>query len=290
MNPVVWANGHLQRSDAAIISATDHGLTVGDGVFETMLVTDRMPFALTRHLARLHYSAERMSLTGLDDALVREAIDTVIDSGGDAINRLRVTVTSGPGPMSSVRGDGPLSVVVVGVHGPRPRECRVVRVPWVRNERSPLAGVKSTSYGENAVMAQYARERGADEVLMANTYGNLCEGTASNVFVERDDEILTPSLASGCLAGVTRGLALEWGSRAGLPVRVAVPGELGMSVLDQAVDGRAHLAVTSSTRGVQHVASLDGRVLRPGALLRRLSAVYELNAERDPDPVLPRPA
>ena len=284
MNPIVWAGGALRAPGEAVVTATDHGLTVGDGAFETLTVRDGRPFALTRHLARLRYSADRLGLAGLDTDQVRAGLDAVMEAGAGSLTRLRVTVTSGEGPMSSARGEGPLTVIVTGGQAPRPRVCHAVRAPWKRNERSPLAGVKSTSYAENAIMAAYAREKGADEAIVANTHGNLCEGTATNVLVERGGEILTPPLASGCLPGITRGLALEWGANAGMPIRVTAPGELSMAVLDEAIAGDAHVAVTSSTRGVQHVASLDGHDLGAGPLLRRLSALFELNAERDGDP------
>ncbi|WP_297084771.1 aminotransferase class IV [uncultured Demequina sp.] len=287
MNPIVWVGGSLREPGQPVIAATDHGFTVGDGVFETLAVRDGVPFALSRHLARLAYSADRIGLPAPDGGAIREGIAAVLDAGTGSVSRLRVTVTSGDGPMGSARGDGPPTVVVTGVDALRPRQCRAVRAPWKRNERSAIAGVKSTSYAENAVIVEYARSKGADEAILANTYGNLCEGTASNVFVEVGGEIVTPPLASGCLAGITRGLALEWAVRAALPVRVAAPGELTMAVLDQAIAGEAHLAVTSSTRGVQHVSSLDGTDLAPGQLLRELSAVYELRAERETDPPVP---
>lgn len=285
MNPIVWSDGALRAPDEPVITALDHGFTVGDGAFETLTVRDGGVFALTRHLARLKYSAERLGMATPDPEFVRQGITDVMQAGN--VTRLRVTVSSGEGPAGYARGDGPPTVVVTGTAGMRPRVCHAVRSPWTRNERSPLAGVKSISYGENAVMAAYARSRGADEVIIANTRGNLCEGTGTNIFVERDGEIVTPPLASGCLAGITRGLALEWGATAGMSIRVAAPGELTMGVLDDAVANHAHLAVTSTTRGVQHLTSLDGHELSPGPLLRRLSALFELNAERTPDP-LPR--
>ena len=288
MTIVVWAGGSLRDPDEAIVSSLDHGLTVGDGIFETMTVRDGRVFAPTRHLARLAYGADRMGFGAIDTDALRGAVDEVMKAGRGAVTRLRITVTSGPGPMGSARGDGPLTTVVVGIDAARPRMCHAVRAPWRRNERGALTGVKSTSYAENAVMVAYARDKGGDEAIVANTQGHLCEGTATNVFLERAGEIVTPPLASGCLAGITRGLALEWGAMAGLPVRATAPGELTMSVLDEVIAGDAHLAVTSSTRGVQHVSTLDGHALEPGPLLRKLSAQFELRAEAEPDPGLPR--
>ncbi|MFV0633548.1 aminotransferase class IV [Demequina sp.] len=287
MNAVVWAGGTLRDPGEPVIVATDHGFTVGDGVFETLGIDGGVPFALSRHLARLAYSASRMGIAVPDRTTIEGAIREVLDAGQGRLTRMRITVTSGDGPMGSARGDGPPTLVVTALTARRPRVCHAVRAPWSRNERGALTGIKSTSYAENAVMVEYARSKGADEALVANTHGNLCEGTATNVFIERGGELLTPPLASGCLAGITRGLALEWGAQAGLPVRVTAAGELPMSVLDEVIAGRAHLAVTSSLRGVQHVSSLDGHELTPGPLLRRLSATYELRAERDRDPVVP---
>ena len=85
----------------------------------------------------------------------------------------------------------------------------MVVVPWPRNERSAVAGLKTTSYAENVVALAHATERGAGEAIFANLAGNLCEGTGSNVFVGVDGRLVTPPLSSGCLAGITRELVLE---------------------------------------------------------------------------------
>src|SRR5690606_6813863 len=123
-----------------------------------------------------------------------------------------------------------------------------------------------------------ATRLGADEALLANTVGALCEGTGSNVFVERDGELLTPALSTGCLAGITRELVLEWSAQAGLPVREAGPDELPFSVLDQVSTGQVQLALSGSVRTVVPVVSLDGAPVPVGALTR---AVAELYARRE---------
>ena len=88
--------------------------------------------------------------------------------------------------------------------------AKVVVVPWTRNERAATAGLKTTSYADNVVALAHAKARGATEALLMNTAGLLCEGTGSNVFVVLDGELVTPPLSSGCLAGVTRALVIEW--------------------------------------------------------------------------------
>ena len=124
-------------------------------------------------------------------------------------------------------------------------------MPWTRNERSAVAGLKTTSYAENVVAVEYAHQRGASEGLFANTRGELCEGTGSNVFLVVGGRILTPPLASGCLAGVTRALVIEWCG--------AEEATLSMSDLAAADE----VFLTSSTRDVHPVSALDGRAL-PG--------------------------
>jgi branched-chain amino acid aminotransferase len=100
--------------------------------------------------------------------------------------------------------------VVADVMQPSPAATSVATVRWPRNERGALAGLKTTSYAENVVALADAKARGASEAIFANLAGHLCEGTGSNVFYVVDGELRTPTLASGCLAGVTRALVIEW--------------------------------------------------------------------------------
>lgn len=248
----VWLNGKMLEPAQATVSVLDHGLTVGDGVFETMKVVGGVPFARRRHLRRLHRSASLLGLTVdvSDDELI-EATTAVCAAGGPTVARLRITVTGGLGPLGSGRDGGPATVVVVAGPGDAwPATTTVATVPWVRNERSAVTGVKSTSYAENVRALAVAHAAGASEAIMANTVGVLCEGTGSNVFVARNGELLTPSLASGCLAGITRELVLELGH--------------GREVDDLTIEdlARADEAfLTSSTRDVHPIAAMDGRPL-----------------------------
>ena len=278
---VVWVDGALIPEHERAISALDHGLTVGDGAFETCTLVAGRVFALTRHLRRLEHSLRGIGLPDDVEPRVVEGVDAVLAAAGSLSGRLRITVTSGAGPFGSARGSARPTVIVTAAPSVMAAEGRAVRSPWVRNERSAVAGLKTISYVDNVVALADARARGGDEALLANTVGELCEGTMSNVFVERGGELLTPPLGSGCLAGITRELVLEWGAEAGLPVREAAPGELPFTVLDDVAAGGGHLAVTSSGRNLQPVTWLDGVTLRPGPLTLRVRALFErLAAER----------
>ncbi|MDX3852648.1 aminodeoxychorismate lyase [Streptomyces sp. AK02-01A] len=271
----IWVNGGLETAESARVSVLDHGMTVGDGIFETVKTVQGRPFALTRHLDRLARSARGLGLPEPDLDEVRRACTAVLDANPMELGRLRVTYTGGLSPLSSDRGDqGPTLVVAVGERNRRPDTTAVITVPWTRNERGALAGLKTTSYAENVVALARAHERGASEALFANTVGQLCEGTGSNVFVVLDGELHTPPLASGCLAGITRALAVEWtGAR---------ETELPLDVLERADE----IFLTSSLRDVQAVHRVDGRELpgAPGPLTGKAMRVFEERSGADLDP------
>jgi branched-chain amino acid aminotransferase len=245
-------NGDLVPEASARVSPFDHGLLTGDGVFETLLARDGTVFAVRRHLERLARSAAALGLPLPSADVLRTALRQVMKGNGLTDARLRITVTGGPSPLGSDRGAGPTTAIVAaGALTVWPPTTAVVLAPWPRNERSPLAGVKSTSYAENVVALDWARERDAGEALLANTVGNLCEGTGSNVFVVLEGRLVTPPLSSGCLAGVVRSLLVE----AGLAQEEDVPIP-ALADVEEAF-------VTSSTREVQPIDRLDGRDLRP---------------------------
>jgi branched-chain amino acid aminotransferase len=273
----VWLDGRLVAADAATVSVFDHGLTVGDGVFETLKVIGGRPFALRRHIERLHRSATGLGLSvPIGDDRLRAATDEVLAAAGVDAGRLRITLTGGPAPLGSGRGDGaPTLVLAVAAVEPWEPDTAAVTVPWPRNERSATAGIKTTSYADNVVALAEARRVGATEAILANTAGDLCEGTGSNVFVVVGGRLLTPSLMSGCLAGVTRALVLE-------AIDGADEDDLPLAVLGDADE----VWLTSSTRDVQPLHMLDGRRL-PGAegpvARRAMAAIADLQA-RDLDP------
>lgn len=271
----IWLNGGLQDLDSARVSVLDHGLTVGDGIFETVKAVAGRPFALTRHLDRLARSARGLGLPEPDLDEVRRACAAVLDANPMALGRLRVTYTGGLSPLGSDRGDqGPTLVVALGEAGRRPDSTAVITVPWTRNERGALTGLKTTSYAENVVALARATEQGATEALFANTVGQLCEGTGSNVFVVLDGEIHTPPVSSGCLAGITRALTVEWTG--------AHETDLPLDVLDRADE----VFLTSTLRDVQGVHRVDDRQLpgAPGPVTAKAMRVFEERAGNDLDP------
>ena len=153
--------------------------------------------------------------------------------------------------MSSDRGTSGPTILVASqaIQRPGPTSA-IVTVPWVRNERSAVAGLKTTSYAENVRALAYAKERGGSEAIFANTVGNLCEGTGSNIFCVYDGELVTPTLESGRPGRRHRAL---WSSRGSARVERDVP----LERLFEADE----IFLTSTTRDVQAIHRVDDRDL-----------------------------
>lgn len=275
-----WLDGEvLESPERAAVSVLDHGLVVGDGVFETIAVVDGRPFAPTAHLLRLAKSAEGLGIGAPDLDLLREGIAATLVGQDLTFGRIRITVTSGIGPLGSPRGAGPLTHVVVTEPAERPPAVSsIVTVPWTRNERGALVGLKTTSYAENALMVEYAKARGASEAIMANSRGDLCEGTGSNIFYVVDGQLVTPTLASGCLAGVTRALALRW-----------LADELDVVERDAPIEvlrDADEVILVGTTRNIQAIGRVDDCELEaPGPVTRQAQQIWERRIVEDADPL-----
>lgn len=264
-----YLNGKLVPERTAKVSVLDRGLLLGEGVFETMRAYDGRIFALDRHLDRLRHGADVLGLTmpfglraGLEELLIANKLR-------DA--RVRLTVTSGPGGPGLLGRDVEPTVVALAhpmedTGGPK----TAIILPMRKYAAASLVGVKTISYGENLIGRKMAAEGGVDEGIFLNTDGDVCEGTASNVFLIRYGELYTPGVGSGCLPGITREVALECAPAAGL-----TPHEGSISPIDLAQAEEAFL--TSSTREIMPLVAVDGRPIgdgSPGEATARLHDAY----------------
>lgn len=247
----VWIDGDLVDSSDAHVPALSVGVLTGTGVFESMKVVDRDAFALRRHLRRLGSSAALVGISLPGDDVLRGAVRSVLDATADA-TRVRITVCGAP-----VGNDRPTVFVHAEHTSPWAPTSHIITSPWVRNERAASTGAKTTSYVDNVLAMRHARQAGADEAILCDTRGFLSEGTASNVFLSIDGRLCTPSLANGCLGGMTRELLCEL---------VEVDEREDLSIVD--LRRADEVFVTSSTRDVHPVATIDGQpvTLVPGPL------------------------
>ncbi len=265
----VWIEGRLVEAHEATVAAVSPGVQVGLGVFESLGVVDGVAFALTRHLARLYRSAAILGIeVPVEDESLRDAVAAVLAANPEA-TKVRITV-SDQGPEVA-----PAVVVDATAQQEWPETADVVLSPFVRNESSPLTGAKSTSYAENLLARRAALRDGADEALLCDSNGFLSEGTASNVFVVVDGRLCTPSLANGALGGMTRELLLE-----------VTPVEVRADITVEQLRAAPEVFITSSTRGVHPVATIDAVAVPscPGPLTEAAADAYAALRARTLDP------
>ncbi|MEX1217860.1 MAG: aminotransferase class IV [Acidimicrobiales bacterium] len=241
-----WVNGVVVDTQAPIAFANDHGLQLGDGVFDTIAVRNSHPAFLSRHLRRLRAGIDRLEIrpTPTDEELAA-AIGQLIEANKLTEARIRVTITPGPGHSPRKRGAHPLTVISSSPLTNAQSTVSLCTVPWVRNERSPLAGIKSTSWGENAAIVRYARDAGFDNALLCDSSDRLSECPTSNLYLVIDNITLTPTLQTGCLPGIIREVLIE--------NSVVAEGDLSPADIAKA----SEVFITSSTAGVVAVTRID---------------------------------
>lgn len=269
-NPVIWCDGALMSSSEFRISPFDLGLAVGLGVFETMAAYEGKIFAYGKHYARLLQSAEIIGIDvparGVIEAALTEVVMANHLDNGRA--RVRLTLTGGVNPL--VGGDAAGAVIITAVAADSADGNKVARLAWVPqvlNERAASSGVKSISYVEQVLALRHARQMGADEALMVNSRACLVEGSMSNVFLVKDGIVRTPSLASGCLPGVTRQLVIALCNELDLALEEC---ELGK----QDVDNADEIFLTSSLREIQGACLLGAGPPVMGDVTRELAEAY----------------
>ena len=271
---LAWVNGRLVGESEPSLSLLERGLTLGDGVFETMLAAGCNLFRPSEHLERLAQGAALLAI-GLPPAqhLLAAVLDTL------SANRLsaavvRLTVSRGPDAgrgLDVSPGVTPTVIVRVTAYEPRARDqpgLAAVFSSVRRNESSPLCRVKCLSYADNVLARLEARRRGADEAILLNSAGEVCCASAANIFVARGETLVTPPVESGALPGITRRDVLELAAARGLTVREA-------PVLPPDLAAADEVFITNTVVGVAGITSLEGRAIgsgRPGEMTGLLTA------------------
>lgn len=266
----LWSNGQWLAADKYPGASQDRGVFLGLGLFETMAAIDGQPVFLSRHLARLRHSAEKLRWT-LDLPDFREIAAELLARNSLATGRarLRLIVTAGSGPHNDLAaGPDRLVWLTAFPSTPPPDSTTACLSPWPRNERSPLAGLKTACYAENLVALDHARRLGFDETIFLNTAGHLCESATANLFLVQDGTLLTPSLDSGCLPGIGREVICEIAPAHGIPCQ-----EKPLTAVD--LDRADEIFLTSSTRGPFAVVRLGDRTLPAGPITQRLAQAFQ---------------
>ena len=224
MREWVSINGRLMAPEQAHVSVFDSGFTQGIGLFETMRAYHGRVFRLQQHLDRLRSSARRLGWSVLpDEEVLARAVEQAVSATEQADARVRLTVTTG-----TLRTDAPdtpqLTVVASAAPGARypeelyQRGAAVVISNCRQNATDPTTGHKTTSYFNRISSLRAAYAEGGIEAIWLTPEECLAEGAISNIFLVKDNTLLTAPLDTPVLPGITRAAVIELADRQGFRV------------------------------------------------------------------------
>lgn len=268
MKDIVYLNGKFLPEEQAKISISDAGFLYGDGLFETMRAFQGRIFRLEEHLERLFSAAKVIGLK-IPSSLekLKKIVLTAVEKNIFSDAYVRLTVTHGE------RGNSTIAVLVKDfrIYAPKKSTWNCVIVQSIRqNEFSPLSRIKSLNYLPMLLARKEAESKGADEGILLNTKGEICEGTRTNIFVAEERYLYTPPIESGCLPGITRKAVLEVAQKLGLKVEEK---KLKIEDLKKAKE----IFLTNSLIGVMPVTKIDQQIIsngRPGPWTLKIKQTY----------------
>lgn len=215
MSNIIIVNGSEKSSDEPVINAYDRGLTLGHGLFETIMINKGNVSALEYHWERLVASAKIIDIKiPFSFHQMEEMIETLLERNNfrTKICCLRITITDGiseRGLLSTSNSASTYLLTLSELNKSPILSIKAIISSVRKNENSISHMVKSISYLDNILAKKEASSRGADEAFLLNSKGNIAEGTISNIFTLKGDLIYTPPIHDGALPGITRRIILN---------------------------------------------------------------------------------
>ncbi|HEX6395942.1 MAG TPA: aminodeoxychorismate lyase [Steroidobacteraceae bacterium] len=265
-----WVDGIEGNS----MPADDRGLQYGDGLFETILVRNRVARFLDLHLARLGRGLARLAIPFVDGAALRADVARALERA-PSLAILKIIVTRGSGERRGYAPSGAASarrIVSIWPSAPLPPMEQGVdlgvaqlRLP----EPSPFAGLKHLNRLENVMAAAEFAATPTFDSLLLSTAGRLVSGVACNVFLVKAGGLLTPAVERAGVAGVMRQVVLREAAGLGIATREA---EL---TLEDVFDADA-MFITNARIGVVPVRRVREHVLGMSEIAQRLRNTIEV--------------
>jgi len=277
--PIIYVNGEFVPQSQARISVLDHVVLYGDGIFEAAFAWNGRIFKLDAHLDRAFRSMAAIALSPpIDQASMRSLIIEATSRNGyrDAYIKWVVTRGSNGKPLMDPTGCVPNLIILVQPYINRASSERIaqglcLKTVAIRRPQGQVLDprIKSINY-LNLVLAKLeAKAAGADEALLLDAHGRVCEATGCNVFVVRGRHLRTPR--HDILAGITRETVFEIAGERGLGTE-----EADLELYDAYTADEIFICGTAG--GLLPITTIDGRQIasgQPGPVFKELHAAYQ---------------
>jgi aminodeoxychorismate lyase len=278
---MVFLNGKFLPEADAVVSVSDRGFLLGDGLFETMRVANGKTFRFAQHLERLMRGADFLKIKPpfTPKELEKFAVQLIAENQTpEAI--LRVTLTRGPGARGYSPKNTGTPTLAMTLH-PLPPQNADEPLQWslvTSSYRIPasdaLSSFKTTSKILNILARDEAEGKSADEALLLNTNGEVAETAGGNLFWVFQDKICTVPTGRGVLPGITRAVVLEICQSLGLETNKRV-------IKLEHLRNAEGLFVTNSALGIVPVAAFDGEPVAPSPLVDQIAGAYAERLARE---------
>lgn len=268
---VVWCDGMFLEKEEFKVSPFDRGLCHGLSLFETLLGVNGRPRLVKEHLDRLRFGLERLGILSveLSEDGLRNAMIALLEKNDltKGTSRIRFAVSLGEGPINRTDSGETWAWMTASEVGDISSKLRMTLAPWRRDPESVLRGLKVGNYAEHLIAMDLARREGCDEMLFYNTSDEICEAAMANIFLIRGGTVFTPSLDSGCLAGVTRALVMRLAATHGIPCKEKSLGHVDVKKTDG-------FFLTSSVKGPLWVSEFHGKSYEEHALYSTIRRMW----------------
>jgi branched-chain amino acid aminotransferase len=273
MHNLVFHNGRVLPLSEVRLSPGQAGLLNGWGIFSTVRIYEGQPFAFNFHFDRLTRDAEKLMLplTVTREECYKGVMELIRANKIQHDGCMRIYFVLNKVGIWCSKEDMPMTDWIMYTVD-LPMRSGPVKLALQENGRQamhPLAGTKVTSWLQNVWVVEKAHQRGFEDALLLNEFGNLTEATAANLFIVKKGKVITPPLKSGCLAGVSRLILLQSCPAAGAEV---VEKDFGPEELFAADE----VFITSTTRQVQPVSQVENHTwTAPGPITQKLSEMFD---------------
>jgi branched-chain amino acid aminotransferase len=210
-------NGKIIPDTERCISSGDRGFLYGDGIFETLRTYNEEPFKLAEHLERMRCSAEKLRISfEYTNAEISENITKLLEKNGVQDAYIRITLSRGEGGSGLQMSDGLSPTILIQVKSFTPYEKKLYEEGMSlivsrhrRSTTSPICRHKTTNLLTSILLKEEAKDKSANEAIVINTDGDVAECVVSNIFMVNNGSVVTPSLDTNILPGITRRTVLD---------------------------------------------------------------------------------
>ncbi len=273
MHNLVFHNGRVLPLSEVRLSPGQAGLLNGWGIFSTVRIYEGQPFAFNYHFDRLTRDAEKLMLPlpVTREQCLKGVLELIQANKLHHDGCMRIYFVLNKVGIWCSQEEMPVTDWIMYTVD-LPMRSGPVKLALQENGRQamhPLAGTKVISWLQNVWVVEKAHQRGFEDAVLLNEFGNLTEATAANLFIVKKGKIITPPLSSGCLAGISRLILLQSCPAAGVEV---VEKDFSPDELFAADE----VFITSTTRQVQPVGQIESHTWNaPGPVTQKLAEMFD---------------